>query len=272
MRERQYQHKLYVAKLHAELNETLAELSIGENNKSDFVVPNAAAQRKTVSTELPITSKLYSDISKPSCFKPSTSVKTHDNVVCDDAKSLSLSAAGNITNECGANSNDATGFCSSKPSREPNVSRSRKSFGEFNYNTSYSQSAGSTRTETATARSQVTAVDTKHTSKFNSNVICDRTFNVGSTTRTDIKNTNTSAINTQTLFNNQNNVSRLAEQSLPTEPKSVFQPTQNLSLEPPIFDGNPAKYCGFVDAFDALVCYSISEPKRKLIFLLHYTR
>ena len=58
MRKRQYQCKICKAELHAELNETLAELSIGENKKSDFAVPNAAAQRKTVSTELPITSKL----------------------------------------------------------------------------------------------------------------------------------------------------------------------------------------------------------------------
>ena len=59
---------------------------------------------------------------------------------------------------------------------------------------------------------------------------------------------------------------------MPTEPKIVFQPTPNLSLETPIFDDNPAKYCGFVNVFDTLVSYSISEPKHKPLFLLHYTR
>ena len=48
-------------------------------------------------------------------------------------------------------------------------------------------------------------------------------------------------------------------------------PAYSPSLEPPVFDGNPANYCNFVDAFNALIAYSIYEPKRKLFFLLQYT-
>ena len=44
------------------------------------------------------------------------------------------------------------------------------------------------------------------------------------------------------------------------------------SLEPSVFDGNPMNYLNFVDAFDSLIAYSVPEPKRRLYFLLQYTK
>ena len=60
----------------------------------------------------------------------------------------------------------------------------------------------------------------------------------------------------------------------------VFQPNKYISmplvpapsLEPKVFNSNPAEYCSFVDSFDTLIAYNVSEPKRKLFFLLHYTK
>ena len=49
-----------------------------------------------------------------------------------------------------------------------------------------------------------------------------------------------------------------------------WQPAMPI-LEPPIFEGNPANYCSFVDSFDALISYNVPEPKRKLFYLLRYT-
>ena len=45
-----------------------------------------------------------------------------------------------------------------------------------------------------------------------------------------------------------------------------------MSLEPDVFDGNPINYCSFIDSFDALVAYNVPEPKRKLYYLLQYTK
>ena len=60
----------------------------------------------------------------------------------------------------------------------------------------------------------------------------------------------------------------------------VFEPNKYVSmplvaapsLEPKVFNGNPAEYRSFVDSFDALIAYNVPEPKRKLFFLLYYTK
>ena len=44
------------------------------------------------------------------------------------------------------------------------------------------------------------------------------------------------------------------------------------SLEPPVFDGNPMNYLNFVDAFDSLIAYIVPDPKRRLYFLIQYTK
>ena len=75
-------------------------------------------RRETVSAELPITFKFDVYMLKPSCSKLSTSVHLFDEFVHDDVNSLSQkAAAGNITNECGANFNEAMGFFSFKLNR-----------------------------------------------------------------------------------------------------------------------------------------------------------
>ena len=47
---------------------------------------------------------------------------------------------------------------------------------------------------------------------------------------------------------------------------------KNLSLDPPIFDENLANYCGFVDAFNAIIYHFVPEPKRRLFYLLQCTK
>ena len=59
---------------------------------------------------------------------------------------------------------------------------------------------------------------------------------------------------------------------VPPQNVSVFSSQPPPRLEPEIFDGNPANYKNFVDAFDALISYNVPEPRRKLFYLLRYTK
>ena len=43
------------------------------------------------------------------------------------------------------------------------------------------------------------------------------------------------------------------------------------TLEPKTFNGNPANYYSFIDAFDALISFNVPEPNCKLYFLLQCT-
>ena len=54
--------------------------------------------------------------------------------------------------------------------------------------------------------------------------------------------------------------------------RSVILTPPAASLEPEVFDGNPINYCSFIDAFEALIEYNVFEPKRRLYFLLQYTK
>ena len=54
--------------------------------------------------------------------------------------------------------------------------------------------------------------------------------------------------------------------------RSVILTPPAASLEPEVFDGNPINYCSFIDAFEALIEYNVLEPKRRLYFLLQYTK
>ena len=71
--------------------------------------------------------------------------------------------------------------------------------------------------------------------------------------------------NQATMTNPNNNIQSAAQ------PSAFIALAHSLSLEPPVFDGNPANYCNFVDVFDAMIAYNVYEPKRKLFFLLQYT-
>ena len=52
----------------------------------------------------------------------------------------------------------------------------------------------------------------------------------------------------------------------------ILSPSVTPLLEPDAFDGNPASYCNFIEAFDALISFNVSEPRRKLFYLLRYTK
>ena len=49
-------------------------------------------------------------------------------------------------------------------------------------------------------------------------------------------------------------------------------PSATPVLEPEVFDGNPANYRNFVDAFDALITFNVPERRRRLFYLLRYTK
>ena len=50
-----------------------------------------------------------------------------------------------------------------------------------------------------------------------------------------------------------------------------LSPVSIPTLEPEIFNDNPANYHSFIDAFDALISFNVPGPKRKLYFLLQHT-
>ena len=52
----------------------------------------------------------------------------------------------------------------------------------------------------------------------------------------------------------------------------ILSPSVTPLLEPDIFDGNPAYYRNFIEAFDALISFNVPEPRRKLFYLLRYTK
>ena len=52
----------------------------------------------------------------------------------------------------------------------------------------------------------------------------------------------------------------------------ILSPSVTPLLEPDVFDGNPACYRNFIEAFDALIAFNVPEPKRKLFYLLRYTK
>ena len=54
--------------------------------------------------------------------------------------------------------------------------------------------------------------------------------------------------------------------------RSIILTPPATSLVPEIFDGSPINYCSFTDAFEALIEYNVLEPKRRLYFLLQYTK
>jgi len=51
-----------------------------------------------------------------------------------------------------------------------------------------------------------------------------------------------------------------------------FTNLPTLKVEPPCFNGNPAEYYSFINAFDTLIDQPLPDPSRKLFFLLHYTK
>ena len=58
-----------------------------------------------------------------------------------------------------------------------------------------------------------------------------------------------------------------------TPPQNVVVlPSATPVLEPKVFDGNPANYRNFIDAFDALITFNVPEPRRRLFYLLRYTK
>ena len=52
----------------------------------------------------------------------------------------------------------------------------------------------------------------------------------------------------------------------------ILSPLITPLLEPDVFDGNPACYRNFIEAFDALISFNVPEPRRKLFYLLRYTK
>ena len=52
----------------------------------------------------------------------------------------------------------------------------------------------------------------------------------------------------------------------------IMSPSATPLLEPDVFDGNPACYRNFIEAFDALIAFNVPEPKRILFYLLSYTK
>ena len=52
----------------------------------------------------------------------------------------------------------------------------------------------------------------------------------------------------------------------------ILSPSVPPLLEPDVFDGNPAYYRNFIEAFDALISFNVPEPRRKLFYLLRYTK
>ena len=52
----------------------------------------------------------------------------------------------------------------------------------------------------------------------------------------------------------------------------ILSPSVTPLLEPDVFDGNPAYYRNFIEAFDALISFNVPEPRRKLFYLLRYTK
>ena len=54
-------------------------------------------------------------------------------------------------------------------------------------------------------------------------------------------------------------------------PNVIVNQSPVLDMKPPVFDGNPINYCSFIDAFDTIIDCVVVEPKRRLFFLLQYT-
>ena len=52
----------------------------------------------------------------------------------------------------------------------------------------------------------------------------------------------------------------------------ILSPSVTPLLEPDVFDGNPAYYRNFIEAFDALISFNVPEPRRKLFYLLRYAK
>ena len=52
----------------------------------------------------------------------------------------------------------------------------------------------------------------------------------------------------------------------------ILSPSVTPLLEPDVFDGNPAYYRNFIEAFDALISFNVPKPRRKLFYLLRYTK
>ena len=52
----------------------------------------------------------------------------------------------------------------------------------------------------------------------------------------------------------------------------ILSPSVAPTLEPDVFDGNSASYRNFIEAFDALIFVNVPEPRRKLFYLLRYTK
>ena len=52
----------------------------------------------------------------------------------------------------------------------------------------------------------------------------------------------------------------------------ILSPSVAPTLEPDVFDGNPAYYRNFIEAFDALIFFNVPEPRSKLFYLLRYTK
>ena len=52
----------------------------------------------------------------------------------------------------------------------------------------------------------------------------------------------------------------------------ILSPSVAPTLEPDVFDGNPAYYRNFIEAFDALISFNVPEPRRKLFYLLRYAK
>ena len=60
--------------------------------------------------------------------------------------------------------------------------------------------------------------------------------------------------------------------SVHSNSRSIILTPPAASLELKVFDDNPINYCCFIDAFEALIWYNVLEPKRRLYFLLQYTK
>ena len=51
----------------------------------------------------------------------------------------------------------------------------------------------------------------------------------------------------------------------------ILSPPVTPILEPNVFDGNPAHYRSFINAFDVITSFNFPESSRKLFYLLRYT-
>ena len=260
-RERRFQQQLEETRPRAEFNEALAELSVDNDvAKADFLPSDFPNYDRTVSTNIGLTKckpavgdwNVVSESSKQGMPADNGTVLVQENVGLYVSTSSVTHARDTVStmpprvmfsNECGVKNDRNFTFCNA--TKKPFVMQSDRTYPKAQQRNFLPSEVAATQ-----PHPNITTECAPDDARF----ISDHLMPF------------------QSFGHSQYADLPIYDQTTWSDRKIYVQSTPNLSLDPPIFDGNPANYCGFVDAFDAIISHIVPEPKRRLFYSLQYTK